>query len=53
MAESFLTLTDDDLDASDDNTLEESKQDVQPKKKRKRSSSLTGISISFAIWFTC
>lgn len=39
MAECFGT--DDDLDASDDNTLEESKE-VSQKLRRKRSSSLTG-----------
>ena len=39
MAECFNT--DDDLDASDDNTLEETRE-VYFKKKRKRSNSLTG-----------
>uniref|UniRef100_A0A2C9LE60 Rho-GAP domain-containing protein n=1 Tax=Biomphalaria glabrata TaxID=6526 RepID=A0A2C9LE60_BIOGL len=45
MAECFGT--DDDLDASDDNTLEESKE-VSQKLRRKRSSSLTGFVNSIA-----
>ncbi|CAL1536257.1 unnamed protein product, partial [Lymnaea stagnalis] len=48
MSECFAT--DDDLDASDENTLEESK-DVTHKKIRKRSGSLTGLVSSIAQGF--
>lgn len=41
MTECFGVQTDDELDASDDNTLEDSK-DMKKKKKRKRSGSLQG-----------
>ncbi|XP_046351286.2 uncharacterized protein LOC124131838 [Haliotis rufescens] len=47
MTECFGVQTDDELDASDDNTLEDSK-DMKKKKKRKRSGSLQGIVSSIA-----
>ncbi|XP_046564919.1 rho GTPase-activating protein 11A-like [Haliotis rubra] len=47
MTECFGVATDDELDASDDNTLEDSK-DMKKKKKRKRSGSLQGIVSSIA-----